>query len=392
MSRPEPLDDLVHQLGELGRAAVPVEDAQHAHYRRERLVRLLGANIAAQARKKRSRLAPWLWGAAAAAALAAAGVVGYSELHSRPVIARVATTPAGDARAVLGEVSVRRGSDSTALHGGEVFVGGEVIFTGVGAGVEIGIASGHADLSASSEMQILRPTASERRLRLGAGAVDVDLPRKLEGGKHLVIETPDADVLVVGTAFTVEVGSETGARATHVSVRRGTVWIMQNGKQRAVLRAGDDWRSSSVTAARPAAPTAEPEKPVRAPEATNEKPARATEAAKASGLARQPGARVARARPLDSGTLREENALYEAGLANRNGGDYAGAADAFAQLLTRYPRSVLRESALAGQFRALERAGRSSAATVAARRYVASYPNGFARADAERIANGFGDR
>jgi outer membrane protein assembly factor BamD (BamD/ComL family) len=93
-------------------------------------------------------------------------------------------------------------------------------------------------------------------------------------------------------------------------------------------------------------------------------------------------------RPSESGTLAEENRLFQAGLAARNAGDGAGAADAFAQLLSRYPRSVLREQALAEQFRALERAGRSSAAAVAARRYLANYPNGFAHADAERLTSG----
>src|SRR5689334_25139331 len=113
MSRPEPLDDLVHQLGELGRAAVPVEDAQRASSRRERLVRLLGANIEANARKKRSRLSPWLWGAVAAAAVATAGVVGWSTLHpQQATMARVDVPSAGDARAVLGAVSVRRGADA----------------------------------------------------------------------------------------------------------------------------------------------------------------------------------------------------------------------------------------------------------------------------------------
>jgi hypothetical protein len=387
MSRPEPLDDLVHQLGELGRTAVPVEDAQRAHYRRERLVRLLGANIEAHARKRRARVAPWLWSVAAAAAVAAAGVVGFSALWPQPAaLVAQADAPAGDVRTVLGAVSVRRGGDATSLHPGEVFVGGELISTAAASGVEIDIASGHADLAASSELQILRPTASERRLRLGTGSVDVDLPRKLEGGKHLIVETPDAEVLVVGTAFTVEVGSEGGTRATHVSVRRGTVWIMQNGKQRAVLRAGDEWRSSATAAAR--APAVAPALPPEARELASRPPVRTSlPSVRASSVPR--AARVAR--QAESGTLREENTLYQAALSARNSGDSVGAADAFALLLARYPRSVLREQALAGQFRALDRAGRSSAATVAARRYLASYPNGFARADAERIADDLGD-
>lgn len=372
MTRPEPTEDTVtRMLRELGNAAVPVEDAQRAAYRRQRMVHKLGASIETQATRNRRRARTWLW-LSAAAALLVAGVVGAWTLRPEATSVASVDASAGETRTVLGDVSVRRSGTATPLHAGDVLLGGEVVSTGARAGVEIRIASGHADLAASSELEVLRPTANERRLRLGTGAVDVDLPRKLEAGKHLIVETPDAEVLVVGTAFTVEVGGEGAARATHVSVRRGTVWIMQGGKQRAVLRAGDDWRSPVVTA--PSTPTAEP-KVVEAQVAS--RPARS------SALARVRG----NARAADSGTLEEENRLYQAGLLARNAGDSAGAAEAFATLLARYPRTVLREQALAGEFRALDRAGRSSAATAAARRYLAGYPNGFARADAERVVN-----
>jgi outer membrane protein assembly factor BamD (BamD/ComL family) len=79
--------------------------------------------------------------------------------------------------------------------------------------------------------------------------------------------------------------------------------------------------------------------------------------------------------------------LFESALAARNAGDHAGAAEGFRQLLARFPRSVLAEQALAGRFRALERGGRTSAAVISARRYLSSYPQGFARADAERITS-----
>jgi hypothetical protein len=370
MSRPEPTEDTVtRSLRELGKAAVPVEDARRAEYRRERIVHKLGASIEAHATRQRTGARTWLW-LSAAAALVVAGVVGAWTLRPQASVVANVEASAGETRTVLGEVSVRRSGTASALHAGDVLVGGEVVSTGVRAGVEIGIASGHADLSASSELEVLRPTANERRLRLGTGAVDVDLPHKLEAGKHLVVETPDAEVLVVGTAFTVEVGGQGAARATHVSVRRGTVWIMQGGKQRAVLRAGDDWRSTVATAA--VTPTPAEPKAVDAPVASRPK-----------ASARVRGG----VRPVDSGTLEEENRLYQAGLSARNAGDSAGAADAFASLLSRYPRTVLREQALAGEFRALDRVGRSSAAMVAARRYLASYPTGFARADAERVVN-----
>lgn len=380
MSRPESADDLVRALGELGKTAVPVEDAQRAAYRRERLVRLLGTQIEGQTQapaRSRYRLLAWV---AAAAALLAVGTAGVYELQRAPVapVAAVAVS-AGDARMVLGSVAVKRGAESGSLRPGEVLLGGEIVSTAAASGVEIGIASGRADLAASSELEILRPTASERRLRLGVGRVDVDLPRKLEAGKHLVIETPNADVLVVGTAFTVDVGRDGAEPATHVSVRRGTVWIMQGGKQRAVLRAGDEWKSEAVESR--SAPVAAPALPA----AAADEPRRGI----AAETARKGAGRASvAARVVDSGTLAEENRLFQAGLTARNAGNFAGAADTFSTLLSRYPRSNLREQALAGEFRALDRAGRASAAVIAARRYLASYPSGFARVDAERVANG----
>jgi len=374
MSRPDLTDEAVPRvLGELGQAAIPVEEPQRAAYRRERIVRRLGAGIEAQASRRRAGARAWLF-TSAAAAVVLAGIVGFWTLRPHSVVL-AAESSAGETRTVLGEVSVRRGGSAMALHTGDVLVGGEVVATADRSGVEIGIASGHADLAASSELELVRPSANERRLRLGAGSVDVDLPRKLEAGKHLVVETPDAEVLVVGTSFTVEVGGEGAARATHVSVRRGTVWIMQGGKQRAVLRAGDDWRSPPRTAAAPP------------PAALEVAEARVSDVPgvvrRASVAARSRGG----SRPADSGTLEEENRLFQAGLVARNAGDSSGAADAFATLLARYPRTVLREQALAAEFRALERAGRSSAATAAARRYLTSYPTGFAHTDAERVAN-----
>ena len=383
MSQPERLDELVQTLDELGKTAVPVEDQLRAGYRRERIVRLLGNAITAEGRRARRRALPW-FAAAAAIVLGVGGAGAYSWHHaaqSSPVATAVEPVRAGEARLVAGEVSVRRNGQATVLHPGDVFVGGESVSTAAYSVAEIGIASGRAELEASSELELVAPTASERRLRLGSGSVDVDLPRKLEGGKHLIVETPDVEVMVIGTAFNVAVGNDHGAASTHVRVRRGTVWIMHGGKQRAVLHAGDEWTSPVATPA-----VAMPEPAAQAPVALLAVHERARRVAPAPHA-------VEKSRVVDKGTLEEENRMFQAGLTARNAGDPGSAADAFAALLAHYPRSVLREQALAEQFRAQERAGRGSAAAVAARRYLASYPNGFARADAERIANGlFGGR
>lgn len=382
MSEPERLDDVVQTLGELGKSAVPVEDPQRAAYRRERIVRLVGGAITAEKRRSRRRSA-WPWLAAAATVLLALGGAGTWRSFQAPSPKPVAVAErasAGEARLVSGDVALRRGGQTANLQVGDVLVGGEVVATAAYSVAEIGIASGRAELGASSELELLRPTANERRLRLRTGSVDVDLPRKLEAGKHLVVETPDAEVLVVGTAFTVSFGRDHGVASTEVHVRRGTVWIMQDGKQRAVLRAGDQWLSAPAPAASAETPAPAPARLAAARALRRGAPATTTRSSAAT-------------RAGDSGTLAEENRLFQAGLTARNSGDSAGAADAFSGLLARYPRSVLREQALAEQFRALDRAGRSSAAAVAARRYLAGYPNGFARADAERVTSGLlGDR
>lgn len=357
--------DLLRTLRELGTQAIPVREPAHAQYRREHVIRAIGRTLerVRASRTPARRALAWLAAASFAAMLGGAGFAAYSYLGDAPV----AVAPAGAvvaARTVVGTVTVGGSSAPHAAAVGDVFRGGEVVTTAAESRLGVGVEAGTVVLGESSRLEFVAPSAGERRVRLGAGTVDVDLPVKLAAGRHLVVETPNVEVLVVGTAFSVGVREAGTAVATRVSVRRGTVWVMENGKRRAVLVAGQEWES-----ALPAAPAAEP---------AEESPAPAAAPKPASGAGSRGG----------DGTLAEENKLFQAGLSARNAGDPAAAAEAFATLLARYPRSVLAEQALAERFRALERAGRGSAAVVTARRYLASYPRGFARAEAERLTQG----
>jgi hypothetical protein len=369
MTEPSPLDDLVRDLGELGKGGVPVEDEARAAYRRERVVRALERKLAdvKQSRLPRRRRRFALIAAAAAAVLALGSGFAVLRHDTTTEASQAGVAGAVEVRSIVGNVSIlRSGAPSHSASVGELLQGGERVRTGEAAGIDIGIESGRAHLNASSELEIVQPTAKERRLRLGKGGVDVDLPLKLTGGERLVIETPDAEVLVVGTAFSVQLQNDAaGMPVTSVKVRRGTVWVSHQGKQQAVLVAGQDWAS----------PPAPPAVAAQVPNAKGSVVPRA-----------QPRSRVV-PRAVESGTLAEENRLFESALAARNTGDHAGAAEGFRLLLARFPRSVLAEQALAGRFRALERAGRVSAAVISARRYLSSYPQGFARADAERITS-----
>lgn len=371
MTEPSPIDDLVRDLGEYGKGAVPVEDEARAAYRRERVVRSLERKLGdVKAGRVPGRRRKWAIFAAAAAAVLAVGggVSAFRAFGVEPVAIAAAVSSTVEVRSIVGDVSIRpAGTVARSANVGELLHGGELVRTGASGSIDIGIESGRAHLDPLSELEIVRPTAKERRLRLGKGGVDVDLPFKLARGEHLVIETPDAEVLVVGTAFTVQVKSdESGTPVTNVKVRRGTVWVSHNGKQEAVLGAGQDWVSAKSVAAAVAAVVPAPQ---------------------ASVVSRAPARGRVAPRAVESGTLAEENRLFEGALSARNAGDFAGAAEGFRQLLTRFPRSVLAEQALAGRFRALQRAGRTSAAVISARRYLSSYPQGFARADAERLTS-----
>jgi hypothetical protein len=359
--------DLLRTLRELDTQALPVPDPGRARYRREHVVRAIGRALERVQRANSPLRKAMVWAAAAGCAALFSGLLyaAHSHLLSTEAasMAVASERAAVAARTVVGSVTVSGRTTPRAAAVGDVFRGGEVVTTAPNSRLGVGIEDGTAELGASSRLHFVAPNAAERRLRLGAGTVNVDLPVKLAAGRKLVVETPNVEVVVIGTAFSVGVREADGGVATHISVRRGTVWVLENGKQRAELVAGQEWESPS-----PVAPT---------------KPRVATSAP----VVVQKSAAAPANRAVD-GTLAEENRLFQAGLSARNAGDSAAAAEAFATLLARYPRSVLAEQALAERFRALARAGRTSAAIVSARRYLAQYPLGFARSEAERLTQG----
>jgi hypothetical protein len=377
--------DLVRVLEGMGKAAVPVEDAEQAAARRERVVSALGNQIiSVHERRSRRFTAAVLLGVAAAAAVGV-GLFSLDRLRSADGDAQVAVAAlsAGEVRGVVGRALSKSGSARRIeIEAGTRLRGGEELETFDGGALELRIDRGDVRLGAMSKLEVLSPTAKERRLRLGVGTVDVDVPHLGRSSERFVVETPSVDVVVVGTAFSVDVGGSVERRETNVNVRRGTVWIFAHGDRLAVLKAGDSWSSEAKPSAAGAQPPAPPAPPAAASADDALKPTR-----KLAGAA-DVRATGASPKEIATGSLAEENRLFEAGLSARNAGDDGRAADAFGNLLARYPRSVLSEQALAERFRALSRAGRTALAVTAARRYLAAYPQGVARGDAERIASG----
>jgi len=87
-------------------------------------------------------------------------------------------------------------------------------------------------------------------------------------------------------------------------------------------------------------------------------------------------------------TLGQENRLFGEAAAAARAGDVEGALADFERLLHDYPQSPLSQTALVRKFRLLTKAGRKTEAAVEARRYLSSYPTGFAQVEAQAVSRG----
>jgi hypothetical protein len=192
-------------------------------------------------------------------------------------------------------------------------------------------------------------------LRLSAGSIDLHVA-KLTAEQRFVVGTADAEVEVRGTQFHVSIVRPEAAcghgTPTRVVVTEGVVVVRHDGIEDRVA-AGEVWPTGC---ARGLIPTAD---------------------------ARSGGGAPARAAGAVS-TLAEENALYRRAVITANEGDVYGGISGLEALLAKYPATVLAESARAEIMKRLVRVSPSQAAS-AARQYLALYPKGASRNEAEGI-------
>jgi hypothetical protein len=85
-----------------------------------------------------------------------------------------------------------------------------------------------------------------------------------------------------------------------------------------------------------------------------------------------------------SSTLSEQTELFAAASQAARGGDSAKALALYGKLLAAYPASGLRENAIVERMRLLQSASPAAARREAAL-YLAQFPNGFGKLEAERI-------
>ncbi len=358
--------ELLRQLADELPVGTP-EDSSAA--RRDRLVQgmsLVVERSFEHAKRRERFLRRLLVSSAAASILLLSGVVLRPRFlsESSPVLAGLDSVVG---TVVLTQQGVRRvvGAGSQALWDGDA------LQTAAAAGAHIGTAKSSVKLGESTELELSSPSAAEERISLRRGRIDVAVNKDTLPQRVVVVETPDVEVVVRGTVFDVRVEPRGERSVTHVHVARGSVWVLAQSVQVALLSAGQSWNSESALVGVPAPVEAAEgaELPV-APPAAGSVPSVAKEAV---GL-----------RKL--GTLAEENRLFAAAIEARNRGDEGRAAEFFGQLLATYPRSALREAAQVERFRAFGRAGQAARAATEARRYLAEHSDGFARGEARGLA------
>lgn len=363
MSDPEDL------LRRLGTAGVPVLPAEAAAARRERMVGAIGRSIrAAQSRRERAAIVGRGAAVTLLAASVALGVWGATRDVREPAPAPAAHARSGLVlRSVSGKIALSsKDGQGVAPAPGAVLDGGGVIKTDQLARAELGTDKSRLVLHERGELAVTSASATEERIELRSGRVDVAVEKHVHPERSVIVETPHAEIRVRGTRFEVQVAPRDGSPdpITDVGVTQGQVVVLQRGAVVAWLGAGDRWSSQ---------PARDVVKPSAVPEAAAS--SRGPRPARPSASSAEP-----------AGTLAEENRLFQEALEARGRGEHARAVELFGRLLARYPGSPLTEEARAERFRGLRRLGQTARAAAEARRYLAHHPNGFAAAEARQLA------
>lgn len=189
-----------------------------------------------------------------------------------------------------------------------------------------------------ASLTVVEQIGAGARLRLTAGEASFNVAPLLPNERFLV-ETPRADVAVLGTQFSVRVD---GAGCTHVQVREGRVSVTPTDAQApSVLTAGQS-RAVCAVVAPPVAPvTAAPVLPPPP--------------------------------PSDDAALQAMDRYYR-------GEGLAQVVETLAAYVEGRPKGTSRESALLVWSKALADLGRTAEARVVAGRYLAEFPQGMGAA------------
>lgn len=333
------------------------------------------ALLARTLREERGRVSRRRWAGgslALAAALAAAfGLrsLARDEATAADGQAGAATVSASyDVRVEGNEAEVRRRSGARATPSSPLEVGDSV--HAHAAGVTLSVATGtRLTLDPGSALAVAEHGPTQV-FALEIGSVRADVA-KLHAGERFLVRTADTEVEVRGTSFRVERVEPSACRPdlrTRVVVAEGVVAVRSAGVE-ARVAAGEQWPPPCATPASPGGPTSALPEPSPVP------------SAQPAGIGSRATAPSATA---PASKLAAANELFAKAEAARKSGDARGAVVLFDRLLVEHPSSPIAEHATVERMRALDQFDRDRAVT-AAREYLARYPRGFARAEAEAI-------
>jgi ferric-dicitrate binding protein FerR (iron transport regulator) len=171
------------------------------------------------------------WAVASVALCAAAAAVSWYAFRdkARPVQALVVLREASS------KVQVRRGSAVFEGHGGMSLLAQDAVEVGpAGSAVIVYSDSTRLDLGAEGVLHLSSGAAAGRRAHLARGTLEV-AASKQPPGRSMAIMTPDAEVRIIGTRFTLRVKPE----FTRVEVREGEVLCVRRADG-ANVRVGAD--------------------------------------------------------------------------------------------------------------------------------------------------------
>jgi hypothetical protein len=385
----------------LAKEELELELVAPAPNERERMVQAIESELSLRAeRGKRRRWARPLLAFAAAAVLVV-GAKTWSQRGSTAVIASpVRAANVVVAEMVRGAVFVEENGQRVALRATTPLPRGSTVVAMDGEALLLLPSGSKVDVEHATTVSVLEDGEGEL-LSVERGAVTSTVTKR-GPGQRFVIRTPDAEVEVRGTVFRVSrlddarCGMQT---RVHVDEGRVVVRAPQNGT---TLERGGEWTSPCVTAANAEVPVeapaeatsasaSVPREAARQPVQTVQPPRPAPSAAApvaAGPIAAGPagGARSgALIAPSAASELAAQNALFADAMSSKARGDTRSALASLEYLLEKYPRTPLREAAEAQRMLVVSGSDRSRAAALA-RDYLARYPRGFARADAEKLA------
>jgi FecR protein len=228
---------------------------------------------------------------------------------------------------------------------------------------------------------------STQRFALRSGAVRARVAR-LSAGERFLIETADAEIEVHGTAFRVAVVAADPTcgegTTTRVSVSEGVVSVRAGGRQARIYPNGA-WPEGCATAPSAAPATAHAVAPPPIVAANVERSTHGARVPLERPAPSVPGVQPRPASPVTPASdLVSQNDLFSAAVEAKKDGRLSEAARLFGKLAAEHPRSPLLESATVQRMKLLAAIDPEAAARAAAD-YLARFPSGFARPDAEKL-------